>query len=212
MCIVDGPQPEKRIGDRERREVDAHLQMALADGVLTLTEYDERAAQCWAARTRSDLDVLTADLPSPAEPLPVENEGAATTPARSGDQTGSGVTERIVSGVVTAAVVAAGLYAGVQVLGADDGVSVFSSRVLQVGDDQERVEFGTLFGSVRIVVPDDVRVRTTGTIIFGSVACDQACEGGSGEREVVVDTRGGFGSIEVLTQGEAARGDDQDDS
>lgn len=41
-----------RVGDRERGEVDAHLRDALADGVLTLTEYDERAAVCWAARTR----------------------------------------------------------------------------------------------------------------------------------------------------------------
>lgn len=97
---------------------------------------------------------------------------------------------------------------GVQVLGAADGASVFSSQVLQVADDQERVEVGTLFGSVRIVLPDDVRVRTTGTVVFGSVDCDQACGGGSDEPEVVIDTRGGFGSIDVLTQGEAARGDD----
>jgi hypothetical protein len=54
MDDVDEPRPEleKRIGDRERREVDAHLRQAHDDGVLTLTEYDERVAQCWAARTR----------------------------------------------------------------------------------------------------------------------------------------------------------------
>ena len=31
------PPPEKRIGDRERREVDAQLRQAHDDGVLTLT-------------------------------------------------------------------------------------------------------------------------------------------------------------------------------
>ena len=51
--VVDDAQPEIRIGDRERREVDARLQQAHADGVLTLVEYDERAALCWAARTRN---------------------------------------------------------------------------------------------------------------------------------------------------------------
>ena len=56
-------QPEKRIGDRERHAADAHLQQAHADGVLTLSEYDERAAQCWAARTQSELDALVCDLP-----------------------------------------------------------------------------------------------------------------------------------------------------
>ena len=60
------PPPEKRIGDRERREVDAQLRQAHDDGVLTLTEYDERVALCWAARTRGDLDALTRDLPDPA--------------------------------------------------------------------------------------------------------------------------------------------------
>ena len=66
---TDGPAaspPEKRIGDRERREIDARLRQAHDDGVLTLAEYDERVAQCWAARTRRDLDALIADLPDPA--------------------------------------------------------------------------------------------------------------------------------------------------
>ena len=75
MGDVDDAQPEIRIGDRERREVDTRLQQAHADGVLTLTEYDERAAQCWAARTRSDLDLLTRDLP-PAQPAPTAIEAA----------------------------------------------------------------------------------------------------------------------------------------
>jgi hypothetical protein len=46
------PVPELRVGDRERGETDALLRDALADGVLSLTEYEERAGQCWAARTR----------------------------------------------------------------------------------------------------------------------------------------------------------------
>ena len=47
--------PEMRVGDRERREVDTRLRQAYDDGVLTLSEYDERAALCWAARTQRDL-------------------------------------------------------------------------------------------------------------------------------------------------------------
>ena len=68
-------EPELRIGDRERRATDAHLQQAHADGVLTLTEYDERAALCWAARTQRELDELVRDLP-PYRPDPDEQPTA----------------------------------------------------------------------------------------------------------------------------------------
>ena len=66
---MDDPKPEVRIGDRERREIDARLQQAYADGVLTITEYEERSAQCWAARTRSELEPLVHDLPEPEPSL-----------------------------------------------------------------------------------------------------------------------------------------------
>lgn len=193
---MDGSLPEMRIGDRERRRTDAQLQAALADGVLTLTEYDGLAARCWAARTRSELDVLTSDLRSPVE--------ADRAPVRSTDDAGPGIRDRVAGGVVTAALVGAGLFTGIAVLGAEDGASLFGSRTVQVGPDQERVEVGTLFGSTEIVVPDDARVRMASTVVFGSVNCDQACAG-SGTREVVVDARGGFGSVDIVTESEAAR-------
>jgi hypothetical protein len=69
--MSDTPPP-LRVGDRERRAVDEQLQAAVGDGVLTLSEYDERSAVLWQARTRAELDQLVADLP--------EQPGAA--PAR----------------------------------------------------------------------------------------------------------------------------------
>ena len=65
-----------RVGDAERRAVDDRLQQAVGDGRLTLPEYEERAGHVWAARTRSELDRVTADLPvhpvaPPAAPQPV---------------------------------------------------------------------------------------------------------------------------------------------
>jgi len=64
------PAEQVRIGDSERREVDEALQRAVGDGVLTLGEYEERAALVWQARTRGDLHPLTRDLPG-AQPAPV---------------------------------------------------------------------------------------------------------------------------------------------
>jgi uncharacterized protein DUF1707 len=193
------PGPEKRIGDRERREVDSLLQQAHADGVLTLTEYDERSAQCWASRTRSDLDALTRDLPDPkpdtaSAPVPVPSPGPPVT------------TRRKHRHPVRIALTAVLVFAGLQVATADDGSAVFGGRVVQVAPDQDRVEVGVLFGGVEVVVPDDARVDTEGLVVFGGTDCGQACSG-AGTRPVTVDARGGFGGVDVVTQTEYANRD-----
>lgn len=72
---------ELRIGDRERRAVDAQLQAAVGDGVLTLAEYDERAARLWETRTVADLAALVSDLPGSR---PTGVTAAAPAPVRSG--------------------------------------------------------------------------------------------------------------------------------
>ena len=198
---ADEPAPEKRIGDSERRAVDGRLQQAHADGVLTLIEYDERSAQCWAARTRSELDALTVDLPDPVEPpraapLPVRAE-----PVRPGGR------RRTAIGAVLAGVA---VFGGLQVITADDASAIFGRRVVQLNPGQDRVDVGVLFGNVEVVVPDDARVGTSGTILFGSTDCDAACDG-TGTRVVTVDASGGFGSVDVVRQGErATRGDNRD--
>ncbi len=194
---MDERQPDVRASDRERREVDALLRAALDEGALTLTEYDERAARCWGARTRAELAALTADLPQPA-PAPVAVPSAS----------GSGVARRTGRGLLAVIVAGGALFAGYQVVGAPDGASVFGNRVMQIGDGQDRVETGVLFGRTEIVVPDDVRVRTAGTLVFGRMDCELACEGGPGLREVVVDADGAFGSVEIVRPGERDPGDD----
>jgi hypothetical protein len=59
-------QPELRIGDEEREAAVAALGEHYAAGRLTKEEYDERAGRAFAARTRSQLLPLFADLPRPA--------------------------------------------------------------------------------------------------------------------------------------------------
>ncbi len=203
------PVPELRVGDRERRATDDRLRAALDDGVLTLVEYDERTKDCWAARTRRDLDVLVADLPeSDASPLasPTIHEDAAPPvprPPREARRPQLG--KLVIPGIALAVIV----FGGVNVLGADDGASVFGSRTVTVAATQDQVQVASLFGSTEVVVPDGVTVRTTGLMMFGSVDCEQACAvppGAPTSREVVVDANGGFGSVDIVTQSEAARG------
>jgi len=200
MDRVDEPAPEKRIGDRERREVDERLQQAHGDGVLTLTEYDERSARCWAARTRSELDSVTRDLP---EPAPASAPAPAPAPVPVPAQHRPHGVRRAVVG---AAVLGVALFGAGQVATAQDASAVFGHRVVQLAPGQDRVEVGVLFGNVEVVVPDDARVGTGGTILFGSSDCDAACDG-SGTRAVTVDASGGFGSVDVVRQGERAARD-----
>jgi len=70
-------QPELRIGDEEREAAVAALGEHYAAGRLTKEEYDERAERAFAARTRSQLLPLFADLPRP-----VGAPGAARGPQR----------------------------------------------------------------------------------------------------------------------------------
>ncbi|OLT20285.1 hypothetical protein BJF78_35690 [Pseudonocardia sp. CNS-139] len=200
MGDVDAPQPpEIRVGDRERRETDERLRLALDDGVLTLAEYDERAALCWAARTRRDLDALVADLPAPHPKEPVTEKLPAPAVRMPDQQT----RKRVVTGLAAAAVLGVGLIFGVPALGAADGMSLFGSREISAAD-QSDVEVGVLFGSVRVVVPDDAHVRTSGTVVFGSLNCEEACSAGPG-REVTVNGGGAFGSVNVVRQSERDR-------
>ena len=65
---------EPLVGDRERRAADEVLQAAVGDGVITLSEYDERAAVLWQARTRRQVDAVLADLPQ-AQGVPTRAPG-----------------------------------------------------------------------------------------------------------------------------------------
>lgn len=202
---MDAQQPEIRIGDSERREIDDRLRAALNDGVLTLTEYDERAAQCWAARTRRELDALVVDLPMPrpseqaTEKLPTP--AAATVLSRLRDER---TRNRILGGLAGAVVVGVGLLFGVPAVAADDGAALFGSRAVNVTNESE-VEVGVLFGGTQVIVPDNAYVRANGSVVFGGLRCDEACVPRPGQREIVVNGSGAFGGIEVMRQGERAR-------
>jgi len=84
------PEPHLRAGDTERTAVATALGRHMAEGRLTVAEYDERVARAYAARTYGDLAELTADLPSSgtgrpvaAVPQPAPAHGCGSTAMRS---------------------------------------------------------------------------------------------------------------------------------
>jgi hypothetical protein len=64
--VTEPVRPEDmRVSDDERRTVQDRLLRAHDVGQLELTEFDERVKSVWAARTRGELERVTADLPAP---------------------------------------------------------------------------------------------------------------------------------------------------
>ena len=63
MRRVSEQHPELRVSDAEREATVGRLRVAGGEGRLTLEELGERVELADAARTRGDLDALTADLP-----------------------------------------------------------------------------------------------------------------------------------------------------
>ena len=60
--------PELRAGDEDRDRTITRLREAFAEGRLTQDEFDGRMGEAAVARTFSDLDSLTADLPVQPRP------------------------------------------------------------------------------------------------------------------------------------------------
>lgn len=72
-----------RACDAEREHVARMLRAAAGEGMLTLSEADERLAALYASRFRSELSPLTADLPDGGRSL-LENTVEARSAARTG--------------------------------------------------------------------------------------------------------------------------------
>ncbi len=312
------------VGDRDRRLVDERLQSAVGDGVLTLGEYDQRAAQVWRARTRADLDAVTRDLPgdagpAPHAPAPVSRAERRVVAVLSGDRLsgpvapGQGVAAYAVLGsaeidlcrddlpadlslravavlgnvevlvprgvtvhvrgssvlgsrdvdvvpgrpggpvvhldaravlgsvqvhhrdeatvslrkdpvpamrnavpsrqavhrrhgrgrVLVGLALAVGLAVGVPSVVTADHSTVFGSGEQPVSSGGS-IDVAVLFGSFKVVVPDDATVDLNGTMVFGSSQCQDGCAGpGAGGDVVHVHARGAFGSVEVVRQSQA---------
>jgi hypothetical protein len=62
--------PQIRASDDERDRTTRRLTEAVGDGRLTLDEFIQRVDAVYAATTRGELDTITADLPTSAEPSP----------------------------------------------------------------------------------------------------------------------------------------------
>jgi len=145
---------EPLVGDRERRAADEVLQAAVGDGVITLSEYDERAAVLWRARTRRDVDAVLADLP--------DGQVVPSRPPAPGD----GRPRRVVA-IMSEDTLNGAVAPGQEVQGwAVMGKAVVDLRRSDLPDGT-RVNVRAVMGEVEVQVPPGTNVHLTGMSVMG---------------------------------------------
>ncbi|HEY2654185.1 MAG TPA: DUF1707 domain-containing protein [Solirubrobacteraceae bacterium] len=70
MSEPSDPLPELRASDADRERIVEVLRRAASDGRLTVAELEERIPSAYAARTRTELEQLTADLGTTQDAVP----------------------------------------------------------------------------------------------------------------------------------------------
>jgi hypothetical protein len=152
------PQPPAILaGDAEREHSTELLSRAVVEGRLTLEEFSDRVERAQAARTREELATLTQDLPA-APPAPAP---ASSTEVVSAQQRHVAFCSRLVR-------------SGPWELAArSEFRSIFGTITLDLSQarlesSQVELQIFNLFGTVTVVVPENVDVSVTGGGMFAS--------------------------------------------
>ena len=188
-------QVQVRVGDRERRAVDDLLMGAVADGVLTLAEYDERAAALWQAKVRAEPDALVADLPDAQLP--------AARPARA--PAAQTAVSRWVVAIMSEDELRVPLAPGQGVV----GLALMGKAVVDLHQpglpDDVWVRAHALMGEVEVVVPPGSTVNLSGLSLMGERKV--RVHGGGGGPVVHLRAVAVMGSVHVREgQGEPVHG------
>ncbi|MEU5401969.1 DUF1707 domain-containing protein [Streptomyces sp. NPDC005963] len=169
--------PEMRASDSERERVAERLREAVAEGRLTMEEFEERLDAVYQARTHGELAPLVSDLPAGvgAGVAPV---AAAGTPSWS---------ERI-GGTIARSKFAFAFWGGFQRRGAWTVPRLFTTFTLMGGGELDlreahfearevEIRCFAVMGGVSVIVPPDLQVEVNGIGFmggFGEHGGDQA--------------------------------------
>lgn len=167
-------RPELRISDADRHRVAEFLRVAAGDGRLTVEELGERLDRALTAKTYGDLEELTSDLPNSDKPLVpiresvsgrlanVSGRSAAElvggTPSDSNTSIAVfGSTKRSGRWVVPAVYQAFAMYGSVEL----------DLREAMFERTETTIYANCLFGSIVVIVPDDIVTHVVGLPLFG---------------------------------------------
>jgi hypothetical protein len=171
-----------RLSDDERERAVGRLRQAAGDGVLSLDEVADRMADVYRAATVGELAVVVQDLPAPRTPKPR-------------------ATKRIV-GVLSGAKQHGRWRPAAQV----EALASFGSCRIDLADavidgPEVQIRATALFGSIEVLVPDDVHVELGGFAVLGSKSYKvRASTPPPGAPTIYVDARALVGKVAVRTK------------
>jgi hypothetical protein len=179
----DAPVPAVRASDAEREAAIGRLRDAAAEGRLTFEELAERVELAASAVTRTDLEVLTDDLP--AEPPATPAHTLARAPTR--------------ESTVFADVRRTGAWT---VPGRGKWESLFGDVALDVREarvtgPEMQIDAGTIFGDVELLVPEGVEVEIRSRVLFGDIKQEAGETAPPGAPRIVLTGGTVFGDVRV---------------
>jgi hypothetical protein len=175
-----------RISDADRQRAAERLQVAMAEGRITLAELDERLAVVYGARYEAELLPPLADLPAlvrPAPPVPVAPAGPATV-LRAG-----------ISGIKRTGQWSVPARLRVQ--------SVLGTVLLDFSRAENphpvvEIELDIAAGSAKLLLPDDATANVDGMVAtLGEIKSRVPSQPRPGGSHFVVRGRCGLGSVVV---------------
>ena len=196
-----------RASDADREGVARKLQTAMAEGRLTVAELQERLDTVYKAKTLSELESVTWDLPGHTDLVPK----LPTTPQRV-DMTkqvagSSAALDRVVGDTPTSTV-AIGIMSGATRNGQWVVPTQFTALAMMGGVDLDltqalfaarevTITAVALMGGVDIVVPDDITVIVNGAGIMGAFEDNAHVQGVPGGPVVRINGVAIMGGVDV---------------
>jgi hypothetical protein len=174
---------EVRASDAERERAMGRLREAASEGRLTFEELADRVEAAARAVTRADLERLTEDLPTEPPPPPAALDGPLPTRA----STVFGDVRRGGEWTLPAAGKWQSFFGDV----------VLDVRRAKVPGPVVRIDAGSIFGDVELLVPEGVEVEVRSRTLFGDVKQEAGEAAAAGAPRIVLTGGTAFGDVRV---------------
>ena len=195
-----------RASNADREAVAQKLQNAMAEGRLTVAELQERLDTVYAAKTLSELEPLTWDLPGhtdlvprvPTTPQRVDMTKPAAGPSSALDRVGGIPTSTVAIGILSGATrngpwVVPPQFTALAMMG---GVDIDLTQA-RFAAQEVTITAVAVMGGVDILVPDDITVVVNGVGIMGAFEDNARAQAGPDAPVVRINGLAIMGGVEV---------------
>ncbi|MFE7132960.1 DUF1707 domain-containing protein [Streptomyces sp. NPDC057638] len=167
--------PEMRASDHDRELIAERLRDAVAEGRLTMEEFDERLTRAYEARTQGELSPLVADLPATGTPSAVTApDGAARWSERVGGKPTSRFALAFCGGFERKGSWTVGRdHVSVAVMGGGE----IDLREARFEEREVVIRCFALMGGIDVTVPPELNVQVSGFGLMGGFGEEGEVEG-----------------------------------